>query len=195
VAPESQKFPSFLENTLLHYLSNVSFKLLTSFNVVDVRTTFTLLREIYVGVLFIDFHSSSFQCTSFLFALLFVSREICDSRNNSMNICTYFATILGVLNKMYAHLCRRKATPLITRTDVCCVSFSTMSAWTCQSWFSHTPPLSSWGWGALFLCHTGIVFNVLSPAKVGQLPIFFSSKNVKDESSRIVKTQVEIETV
>jgi hypothetical protein len=130
VAPESQKFPSFLENTLLHYLSNVSFKLLTSFNVVDVRTTFTLLREIYVGVLFIDFHSSfCFQCTSFFIcSFIYVCREICDSWNNSMNICTYLATILGVLNKMFVHLCRRKATPLITRTDAYCVSFSTMSA-------------------------------------------------------------------
>jgi len=54
------------------------------------------------------------------------------------------------------HLCRRRATPLLIKTDVSCVSFSTMSVWTCLSWFSPTLPSNSWALGALFLCHTGI---------------------------------------
>ena len=53
-------------------------------------------------------------------------------------------------------ICRRRATPLLIKTDVSCVSYSTMSVWTCLSSFSPTLPSNSWALGALFLCHTGI---------------------------------------
>ena len=52
-------------------------------------------------------------------------------------------------------ICRRRATPLLIKTDASCVSFSTMSVWTCLSWFSPTLPSNSWALGALFLFHTG----------------------------------------